>query len=432
MAAPNPSDLQVAAPTPAAATVVAEAQVQQAVPAAASVPEPKADYVDPGSVEDRILSPEETKNAWNTGSIEEPEPVAAPEVTQEQQAVDFFRQMPGQPEAQPGTQVQPGQAPAQLPQAVQDAAVQQTLAQAQQPVQQAPGTVAPAVTPAVVPAPVQQSPQEVALTAQVQTLMTQVAGLTGQVQAQAQQAPAQAQVQPQQPTRFSMVVPQQYMTALSSENPGEAHQAMNNIINGVAEAVRQQVTQETDQKFEAYGPVVQQQLSAETQRADIKRDMYGTYPELSGMTGQVAAVAEQMHGAGLASGQWSPDLRDNIAERLAPLIPGLAEKVMQNRAARGIQVQVNQPQPQQQILPQNTVQQVLPPGVAPAQIMGGTHVQPAVQQGPMLVRDAAGNISQVFPQQTQQLAGPQARPGGQGQVDPTLQDIWSTLGYNTR
>ncbi len=426
MAAPNPSDLQVAAPTPAAAAApVVEAQP---APQPAPEPAPQADYVDPGSVEDRILSPEETKNAWNTGSIEEPAPVVVPEVSQEQQAGDFFRQMPEQPEAQPGTQVQP----AQLPQATQDAAVQQTLAQAQQPVQQAPGTAV--VAPTAAPAPVQQSPQEVALTAQVQTLMTQVAGLTGQVQAQAAAPAPQPQAQPQQPTRFSMVVPQQYMTALSSENPGEAHQAMNNIINGVAEAVRQQVTQETDQKFEAYGPVVQQQLSAETQRADIKRDMYGTYPELSGMTGQVAAVAEQMHGAGLASGQWSPDLRDNIAERLAPLIPGLAEKVMQNRAARGIQVQVNQPQQVQipQPLPQNTVQQVLPPGVAPAQIMGGTHVQPAVQQGPMLVRDAAGNISQVFPQQTQQLAGPQARPGGQGQVDPTLQDIWSTLGYNTR
>jgi hypothetical protein len=223
-----------------------------------------------------------------------------------------------------------------------------------------------------------------------------------------------------------MSVPQQYMAGLSSENPGEAHQAMNNIINGVADTVRQQVIQEMDQKFEAYGPVVQQQLSAESQKADIKRDMYGTYPELSGMMGQVSAVAEQLHGAGLSGGQWSPDLRDNIAERLAPLVPGLAEKVVQNRAARGLQVpQVLQPQP----LPQNQVQQVLPPGVAPAQIMSGAHVQPAVQQGPMLVRDAAGNISQVFPQQTQQIAGPQARPGGGGQVDPMIQDICSTLGY---
>lgn len=430
MSAPNPSDLQVAAPTAAAAPVVEQQPVQQApAPQPAPEPAPQADHVDPGSPEDRIMSPEETKNFFNTGSIEEPAPVVVPEVSQEQQAGEFFQQQPGQPAVQPGTQVQP----AQLPQAVQDAAVQQTLAQAQQPTP-APGTVAPAAAPAAVPAPVQQSPQEVALTAQVQTLMTQVAGLTGQIQAQAQQAPAPAQAQPQQAPSFSMVVPQQYMTALSSENPGEAHQAMNNIINGVANTVRQQVIQEMDQKFDAYGPVVQQQLSAESQRADIKRDMYGTYPELSGMTGQVAAVAEQMHGAGLAGGQWSPDLRDNIAERLAPLIPGLAEKVMQNRAARGIQVQVNQPQQVQipQPLPQNQVQQVLPPGVAPAQIMGGAHVQPAVQQGPMLVRDAAGNISQVFPQQTQQLAGPQARPGGQGQVDPTLQDIWSTLGYNTR
>jgi hypothetical protein len=155
--------------------------------------------------------------------------------------------------------------------------------------------------------------------------------------------------------------------------------------------------------------------------------MYGTYPELSGMMEQVAAVAEQMHRSGQSNGQWSPDLRDSIAERLSPLIPGLAEKVTMNRNARyGQQVQV--PQQQAQLLPQ--VPQQLPPGIAPQQVIGGAHVQPVPQQqAPMYVRDASGNITQVYPQQYQQVAGPQARPGMQGQVDNELQDIWSTLGY---
>jgi hypothetical protein len=269
----------------------------------------------------------------------------------------------------------------------------------------------------------------------------------GQIQQQqtqvptATQAAGQQQQGPPQP-QFNMQIPQQYMAALGGEDPGQATQAMNAIINGVAQTVYQQAMRDVDQRFERYTPVVQQQVQAAQQDGEIKRDMYGTYPELRSMMSQVAAVAEQLHQSGQSNGQWSPDLRDAIAERLAPLVPGLSERVQANRAARyGQQMgpmfpnQVQTPvqpvpyaQQPQQLLPQ--VPQQLPPGVVPTQVVGGAHVQPVPQQqGPMYVRDAQGNITQVHPQHYQQVAGPQARPGMQGQVDPELLDIWNTLGY---
>jgi len=441
MTTPNPpQNLQVVGPQQTAqAPVAPQAQALQTQTAE----QLQKDYVDPAAPQDRILSPEETESFFRTGAFKSPNvPETPEELDQAQMAGDFFEGMPvdGQSPSGPMTPQAPPGAPTASPTPQQiEHSVQQTLQQGQpaqapqvapQP-QQVPVPGAPAVpgqpvVPQQVPA---QSPQEAALAAQVQTLTTQVQNLGTQLQQSQTAAIAAAQPAQQQAgnQQAPMQVPQQYMAALASENPVEQQAAMNAIVNGVAQEVERRTLSQVDQRMQTQAPLIQQQVTVAQEQANIKNDMYGTYPELSNMMEQVAAVATQLQNQGLTTGQWSPDLRDQIAERLAPLVPGLSQKVQSVRSARYGQQAV--PNQQQQFLPQVPPQQVLPPGVAPAQIMGAAHVPQAPQQGPMLVRDAAGNVTQVYPQQHQQYAGPQARPGAQGQVDPQLQDIWSTLGY---
>lgn len=404
-------------------------QAPQAPAAPAATPQAPAapkDHVDSGPAEDRILSPEETENFFRTGSLETPEVQTPEEVTQEQMAGEFFAQpTPGTVPPVGATQVQPPVQPLPVlqPQAVQ-AAVQGTLQQGQPtpaaPVQ--PPQVVPGAAPGA-PAVPQQTPQETALAAQLQQMQTQVTNLTAQVQTAQQAALTATQTQGQAPAQpqFNMQIPQEYVAALNSEDPTVRQQALNTMINGIAQAVHQRTMTDVDQRIQGQAPIIQQQITAQQEAQAIKQDMYSTYPELNNMMEQVAAVAQQMQSQGLSNGSWSADLRDSIAERLSPMIPGLAQKVQAVRSAR-----LGQTVPQ--LLPQGQPQG-LPPGVTPAQIVGGAHVPAAQNQGPMLVRDAYGNYSQVYPQQNQQLAGPQARPGMQGQVDPMLQDIWSTLGY---
>jgi len=441
MTNPNPpQNLQVVGgpqATPAPAVVAAPAPTQ--------TPAPAADYVDPVPAEDRILSPEETEQFFRTGTTEPQAqvPETPEELDQAKLAGDFFEGLPPQhttgPLAAPaGPTAQP--TPQQIQQSVQEMQ-QGPAAVAPGQAQPIPGQPAPQPGQPVQSAPT-QTPQEAALAAQVQTLSSQVNTLLGnnaQLQQQIQQ-PQQAQQQPQQAAapQYNMQIPQQFMAALESENPQQRAQALNAIMNGVAAATQQQTLAAVDQRLEQVGPRIQQQVQESNSQAEVKRDMYGTYPELSNMMGQVVAVAQQLESQGLAgNGAWTPEFRDNIAERLAPLVPGLAQKIQQVRSARGAQ-QVQQPQYGQQpqyALPQQNLPQVppqgLPPGVLPVQVQGGMHVPMAGGQvtQPVYVRDAYGNISQVHPQQHQQLAGTQARPGGQGQVDPALQDIWSTLGY---
>ena len=396
MTTTSPPNLQVVGP--------------EAAPAAPAA-EPKADYVDPGPAEDRILSPEETENFFRTGSIEDPPVVADPPVIdpeQQQMVGDHFDQVAGEPGAAAAA------IPA-APQTPQQMAQQDVQAPAPQPV--------PVVAPQQVPPLVQQTPNEVALQGQVQGLTTQIQQMATQM-ASLQQQPQQAQAQAQQQApQFNFQVPSQYAEAIASEDPNMRTQAINSLLNGVAASVHQQTLKDVDDRISNIAPQVNQQVQLAQKQAEIKSDMYGAYPELSGMQDMVVAAATQLQSQ--YPGGWSQDYRDAIAERLSPLVQGLPQKVQQNRASRGVM-------PQQQFLPQGPPQGQLPPGVGVQQVQGGGHVAPAVaQQGqPVLVRDAAGNYSQVYPQQhQQQFAGAQVRPGGVGQVDPGLQDIWSTLGF---
>jgi hypothetical protein len=285
--------------------------------------------------------------------------------------------------------------------------------------------------PQQVPVQQQPSPEVAALRTEMELMRAQNQALTQQVatmQQPAQQQLGQQQAPGQQPEALptpQFNVPDSYMNALASEDVNQRRAALNAMLNGVAEAAMNQVRQEMQmnhqQTIQQIQPMIDQQLG----HFRIQQDMYGTYPELNSYRSYVEAAARQLEPQYATTG-WGPDYRDAIAERVAPLVPGMFERIQANRAQRG--VIVPQMQVPQAPLPQ-TPPQALPPGVTPAGIAGATHGQPVPQgQQPVLARDAQGNYYPVAQPPQPFLGSPQTRPDG-SQVDPQVMDIWQTLGY---
>lgn len=395
-------------------------------------PEPKQ------APEDRILSPEETENLLRGYSIDHgKDEGSSHDDEQQQMAQEFFAQVPPPPRTVPLpheqiAQAQQPRAQGGQPQAQQAAPVQPEpalLRQAVQDSQQAGG-------PTSVPVQQQQPPQDAALAAQNSLLQQQIASLTAQIQAlaQAQQTGHQQQVQqpgqvpgpqPSEPTPFNLQVPPQFMAGLFGEDDSTRAMALNGLLNGVAETVARQLRAESQEQAamlrqEMQG-TMQTSISQNAQIQEIQRDMYGTYPELAPYKELVRATAQTVGRENPALQDWSPDLRDLIAERVSPMVPGLYQKVQQVRANRigSYAVPRQQALPQQQAMPPS-----LPPGVQPVGVMGGVHGQ----QAPTLARDAQGNLVYVQSPPQPYLGGPQARPDGRG-VSPEQLDIWQTLGY---
>lgn len=418
MAAPDPTNLQVQAP---AAVAPAPAQPDPATVAPH----------DTESMRDRILTPEETESllrgqlpeSSGRGGTDDP----AVTRTQEEMATDFFRAVPPDTPGGPSPD-QPAQlTPEQMQQNVQQQleptpVVQPTPAAVQQQIQQ------PATQPATQPV---ATPQEAALQAQNQMLMQQLSAMQqqitqmGQQQQQVQPAQQQQQRQQQLENKFNFQVPSSHMVALSAEDPTVRQQALDSLLSGVANTVYSQIRQEMDQQITERVPQqVQQQVSAVSQQQRVSQDMYGTYPELAAHSNLVYATADQLNQQGLGAAGWTPDFRDMVAERLAPLVPGLSQKVQQTRAKRGA---IAQAQGQMPLAPaMQQPQQVAPVALPPGSLVGGVHGAPSAQ--PMLIRDQNGNLIPMVP--AQQVAnGPQARQNGGVQVDPAIADIWNTLGY---
>jgi hypothetical protein len=448
---PNPQDLQVVTPGQQAPAQVPVHGQQQPGPAQHSVEPPDSDARGgTQALEDRILSPEETEALLGGKPLPGESPQSnADDPTQAAQVQQWLTQTPLPPGYQPQvpTDLQPaGQQPAPLqqpqqvpPQLTPEQRAQMTQADLQQQTTQIPpGQLPPGQQPPQQP---QMSPTESALQAQLQLMQQQNAMLTERLRqqpttAQPGQAPQPGQPsQTAQPPAFTFDVPDQYMAALASEDAGTRKLGLNSLLNGVAEAVMAKARQEMTAFGETVPQMIQSQTQGLIQAQDVQRDMYGTYPELEPFRDFVKAAAQQIGGSIGVQG-WNADIRDAIAERVAPMVPGLFQKIQASRAARitpqqmlpGQQMQV---MPQQQMLPQALPQGYWqnpngsPTGMMPA--VGGTHGAPASPQ-PVYVRDAAGNL---VPMQGR----PQAFPGGSysrpeaDQVDPQLADIWHTLGF---
>lgn len=422
MTAVSPPDtLHVVAPASqqAAAPVVQETPAQQ--PAAAVSPQqPPAPPVRQTPPEERTLTTEETRRLLRGEDISQPEQQTAREDDQSAAVQAFFGETPAPPLPQaPPVQL----TPEQMTQAVQQTQVlQQPPAAPQQPYQ------------VPVQAPAQVSPEVAALTAQVQMLQNHIQ-LMGQQQPAPQQAQAPAPQQPAQPEQgqYNFVVPDNYMNALAHEDINVRRAALNSMLNGVAEAVSGNVRQQMEQMRAQVPAMVQPVLQARDQAQQIQNDLYGTYPELRGAEHIVKMAAQQvaMQNPQVNVANWSPDLRDAIAERAAAFVPGLHAKVQSNRAQRVAM------RPQQFATPQ-APQYFQPPqpgyGLPPVPqqpypiVPPQAPAQPVGPQGSTLyTKDGYGNLVPFQPQQ-QYVAGQQTRPVAQ-YVDPKLQDIWTTLNF---
>lgn len=411
---PNPQNLQVQAPSAPPAQAPAPAPQQAPSPAPGPAPQQAPPRV---PIEDRQLTPEETEELLR-GVVPTDEPAAidnGDDAEQARMAQDFFKNLPGPtPAQQPAP---PPVVPAQVQQQAAQDTLQQQQAQPTQPVQ----------------VPIQINPEVEALRVQNQLLQGQLVAIQQQMTqyAQQQQVPA-----PRAPTPtptpqqdFQFNVPDNYMAALGHEDVNVRRSALNGLLNGVAQTLAQQMRQEIEQRFSTVPTVVQERLQSYNQAQEVNRDMFGTYPELAPFRQYVQAAAMQIAGnVGLDA--WNSDVRDAIAERVAPMVPGLGQKVQQVRAQRIAQMAGQWQQPGQlpvplpPSVPQAPGQGFTPPPQFPpgiAQPVGGVH------GGPVYARDAAGNLVPYQPQQ-QFVANQQNRPGGQA-VDPRLADIWSTLGF---
>lgn len=379
------------------------------------------------SLEDRILTTEEAE-ALLRGKPPTPEDADisnADDPEQAQMVQEWMRQTPPEPGLQqPAGQQPPQQPPQPMPQFTPDQRAQMAQQGAQQP------------PPPQPPQPPQPSPTEAALSAQLALLQQQNQALMQRLnQPQPQTATQAQQQQPQPQPQFDFNVPDQYLNALASEDPGTRKMALNSMLNAVAEAVVSRTRQDVETRFETLPQMIQSQAQGLIQAQDVSRDMYGTYPELEPYRDFVKAAAMQIAGSVGLSG-WSADVRDTIAERVAPMVPGLFQKIQANRAARivpqqmlpGQQMMLQQPQPlpqgQGQAMPQ-WQQPVGSPNMLPPAV-GGVPGAPASPQ-PVYVRDASGNLVPMQAPSMPLNAGI-TRPAAE-QVDPQLLDIWQTLGY---
>lgn len=137
------------------------------------------------------------------------------------------------------------------------------------------------------------------------------------------QAPA-TPAAPEKP-HFQFQLPDVVANAIRSEDPAEARAGMNVLVNGLANAIRQDYTKMVqEQVFPAVMQIVGQQIALYQEQQKVQADFYGTYkefdhPQLKPVVAQVAMTVAQEQGAT----SWTPELSKAIAERLHLMFPGV-------------------------------------------------------------------------------------------------------------
>lgn len=336
----------------------------------------------------------------------------------------------GQPQAQPQPVVEPVTG---TPAPAAPGAVPQVPGQPPQ------GALPPIGTPAPVPGqeqmvPVQgqpqpqpqQTPEMAALQATIAQQGQQISQLIEQLQARQAPPPPGAmqanEVQPV-PPQWGMEIPQEYVNALRGEDPAMAQRALNAMANGLASTIHQQLRTEMSQRFEEVPGQIQSQVTASQEQQRIHDDFYGTYPELNTpqFQGMVKAVASQAAQEMGASG-WSPQLRDTIAQRLAPMSPQLMQRLQAQQTQHALggaptpnhSVVPPQPPPAPMMAPQPPVA-VPNPGV------------PGTPQAPVIVRGYDGQLHFAQQQPVPQPMPAGVRPGAPTAQQAEIDDIQRTL-----
>jgi hypothetical protein len=153
------------------------------------------------------------------------------------------------------------------------------------------------------------------------TLMRQAAHIAQQY------SRSSGQAQPQ--LKFNLGVPDQLLSALRSEDPAEFKAGVGAMINSVANHVWNSFVQAVQAELlPAIPRMIDQQLSSSREQENVGRDFYGKYPQLNNpmfapMIQTVGAALAQEYATAGRSLAWSPELRDQIAERIFGVLPQL-------------------------------------------------------------------------------------------------------------
>jgi hypothetical protein len=135
------------------------------------------------------------------------------------------------------------------------------------------------------------------------------------------------------PPKYNLALPPQVLGLLRSEDQGEFQQGMHAVINGIANKLWSDVSahlnstiQElTSQKLPQ---IMEAQRTATTTREQVATDFFGTHahlniPALKPLIQNVGLQVAQARMARGASVEWSPELRDEIAEAVHTALPQL-------------------------------------------------------------------------------------------------------------
>lgn len=197
-----------------------------------------------------------------------------------------------------------------------------------------PGTAAP-----VAPAPVQQGKTPEQLIAEHTATIRQMLERGQQAPTATPAQPAKAE--PEKP-KFNLGIPDQILAAIRSEDPKETSLAMHAVVNGVANAVWREaealVRQNVADLIQGFPRVIEAHMAARQTQNEVHTDFYGTYKQFSSpeFVPLVQATALQLinekHAAGQPVQGWSPEFRDEVANRLFAHFPMLRTPTQQPAA----------------------------------------------------------------------------------------------------
>lgn len=157
---------------------------------------------------------------------------------------------------------------------------------------------------------------------------------TESITAALQTKPAAAEAEPgEAPPKYNLALPPQVVNLLRSEDVGEFQQGMHAVINGISNKIWTDVSAHVDgivQKLvsERIPAIMEERTTSATTRARVAQDFYTAHenlnnPALKPLIQNVGLqVVQRRQAAGLPI-DWSPEVRDEIAETVYTQLPQL-------------------------------------------------------------------------------------------------------------
>lgn len=172
--------------------------------------------------------------------------------------------------------------------------------------------------------------------------------------------------QPEGP-KFTLRTPPQLVQAMASEDPAERQAAIDNLVNGVANTVWNEVQRQMAEMTKNIPTIVQRHTQQHNAVQQVFTDYYGKFPEHKAMGPYVQSVAMELSRT-LKPQSWTPEFRDAVG----------AEVKKRLAAAAGLTVP-----------PEDGKKQPTPktPKTPPFQTQGSTRVATA---GPNAFLDSVG------------------------------------------